>query len=234
MLLDRIAHRGPRSRTDRGAALGFLILAAILVLAGCSTGNAVDAQRAEARDAGLQDQLAAQQATRTVERYFPPRGTPSPTEPPPPALSGIAVTFGFRADGAPDGSYASVPAGAGTAYAAVRLTGVSAGQMVRAVVTDGWGNEIAAPQAAIDPGASDRWLALPIGLPGELAPGAYGLFVFVGDNPLGSVAFAVTGVGSSAQLLPELPANPQVQSTIPAPGAAPVDGQPTPTVAPSA
>ncbi len=230
----RIAHPKALSRTDQSAYLGLGLIAICLLLTGCSSGSAVDAHRDQARDAGLKDQLAEQQATRTVQRYFPATGTPSPTESPPPALGGIAITFGFRSDGTPDGSYASVPAGVGTAYAAVRLTGVSAGQVVRAIVTDAWGNDISLPEATIDPGASDRWLALPIALPGELATGEYGLFVFADDRPLGSLAFAVTGPGSSAQLLPELPANPQVRSTVPPPGAAPAEGQPTPTVAPGA
>ena len=198
-----------------------------LLLAGCSSGVAVDARRDQARDAGLKDQLAAEQATRVVERFFPPTGTPSPTQPPVPALGGLAITFGFRSDGTPDGSYASVPAGAGAAYAAARLSGVSAGQEVRAVVTDAWGNEIANPELTVDPGAADRWVALPIGLPAELAPGAYGVFVFVDDRPLGSLAFGVTGAGTSAQLLPEAPANPQVRATAPPPGSG--QGQVTPT-----
>jgi hypothetical protein len=167
-----------------------------------------------------------------VQRYFPATGTPAPTKPPAPALGGIAITFGFRPDGTPDGSYASVPAGVGNAYAAVRLSGVSAGQVVRAVVIDAWGNEIAAPEVAIDPGAADRWLALPIPLPAELSTGAYGLYVFADERPLGSVAFGVTGVGTSAQLFPEPPANPRARTTAPTPGVAATDGQPTPTVAP--
>jgi hypothetical protein len=194
----------------------------------------------EARDAGLEDQLAAQQATRMVQKYFPPTGTPAPTQPPAPALGQIALTFGFRPDGTPDGSYASVPAGAGTVYVAARLTGLSVGQKVRAIVTDAWGNDVATPEVVIDPGAADRWLALPVGLPAELAPGQYGAFVFADDRALGSLAFGVTGVGTSAQLLPERPANPQVRSTLPPPGAAPAaeqqppaDGQVAPTVAPS-
>ena len=133
-----------------------------------------------------------------------------------------------------------MPAGAGTIYVATRLSGLSVGQKVRAVVTDAWGNEVAKPEAVIDPGAADRWLALPVGLPAELAPGEYGAFVFADDRPLGSLAFGVTGVGSSAQLLPDRPANPQVRSTMPPPGAAPAaaqptaaDGDPAPTVAPS-
>lgn len=228
-----IVHLRARSRISSRAPVGLTILAGVLLLAGCSSGNAVDAYRDQSRDAGLKDQLAAQQATRTVQRFFPATGTPAPTEAPAPALGGIAITFGFRPDGTPDGSYASVPAGVGAAYAAVRLTGVSEGQVVRAVVTDAWGNEITAPEAAIDPGASDRWLALPISLPAELATGQYGLFVFVDDHPLGSLAFGVTGVGTSAQLFPDLPANPQVRSTLPPPGAMPAEGESAPTIVPS-
>jgi len=227
-------------RIDRIGRLTCTVFALVLVLAGCTSGAARDAAVDEARDAGLKDQLAADQATRIVERYFPPTGTPSPTEPPAPALGEIAVTFGFRADGTPDGS-SSVPAGVGTVYIATRLAGVSVGQVIRAVVTDAWGNDIAAPEVAIDPGAADRWLALPVALPAEVAPGEYGVFVFADERPLGSLAFAVTGVGTSAQLLPELPANPQVRTTVPPPGAAPAEVQPTPpdgqavpTVAPSA
>jgi hypothetical protein len=236
-LIDRLGIPRP---IKRAACSGLATLAVCVVLAGCSSGAARDAARDESRDAGLEDQLAAQQATRIIEKYFPPTGTPAATEPPTPALGQIALTFGFRPDGTPDGSYASVPAGAGTVYVATRLTGLSVGQKVRAVVTDAWGNDVATPEVVIDPGAADRWLALPVGLPAELAPGEYGAFVFADDRPLGSLAFGVTGVGTSAQLLPEMPANPQVRSTRPPPGAAPAadqptpaDGQEAPTVAPS-
>jgi hypothetical protein len=238
--LGPINHRAIPRQTRHAARWCLMTLAVCVILSGCSSGTARDAARDESRDAGLEDQLAAQQATRTVQRYFPPTGTPAPTEPPAPALGQIAMTFGFRPDGTPDGSYASVPAGAGTGYVATRLTGLSVGQKVRAVVTDAWGNEVATPEVVIDPGAADRWLALPVALPAELAPGEYGVFVFVDKRPLGSLAFGVTGVGTSAQLLPEMPANPQARSKVPPPGAAPpaeqptpADGQTAPTVAPS-
>ena len=238
--LGPIDHLAIRWRIRHAARWSLTALAVCVVLAGCSSGAAQDAERDRARDAGLEDQLAAQQATRTVQRYFPPTGTPAPTAPPAPALGQIAMTFGFRPDGTPDGSYASVPAGAGSVYVATRLTGLSVGQKVRAVVIDAWGNEVATPEIVIDPGAADRWLALPFALPAELAPGEYGVFIFADDRPLGSLAFGVTGVGTSAQLLPELPANPRVRSTVAPPGAAPAAGQPTaangqaaPTVAPS-
>jgi hypothetical protein len=227
-------------RIRRAACWGLATLALCMILAGCTSGAARDAARDEARDAGLGDQLESQQATRIVQKYFPPTGTPAPTEPPAPALGQIALTFGFRSDGTPDGSYASVPAGAGTVYVATRLTGLSVGQKVRAIVTDAWGNDVATPEVIIDPGAADRWLALPVALPTDLAPGEYGAFVFADDRPLGSLAFGITGAGTSAQLLPDLPANPKVRTTVPPPGAAPAaeqqtpaGGQTAPTVAPS-
>jgi hypothetical protein len=133
-----------------------------------------------------------------------------------------------------------VPAGAGTVYVATKLTGLSVGQKVRAIVTDAFGNDVAAPEAVIEPGAADRWLALPVSLSAELAPGEYGVFVFADERALGSLAFGVTGVGTSAQLLPEMPANPRVSNPQPPPGGAraadqptPADDQAAPTVAPS-
>jgi hypothetical protein len=110
---------------------------------------------------------------------------------------------------------------------------LTAGQVIRAVVTDAWGNQVTAPETVVAPGSSDQWLALPIGLPAELPTGEYGVYVFADDYPLGSLAFGVTGVGSSAQLYPELPANPRARSNVPAPGEAPQDVQPTPTVGPA-
>jgi len=209
------------------------VLASCLLLSGCSSGTAVDARRDEARDASLKDTLAAEQATWTAQHYFPPTATPGPLKPTAPSLGDVAITFGFRADGTPDGSYASVPAGAGTAFVAVELSGVSAGQKVRAVVTDGWGNDVAAPESAVGPGSAQQWLALLIPLGDQIAPGEYGAFVFVDDQPVGSLAFGITGVGSSAQLLPEGPTNPQIPATLPPPGMAPASTQPTQTPAPA-
>ena len=224
--------RDKSPQAERGQILAIAFVFGCLLLVGCSSGVAREAGRDEARDAGLKQYLAADQATRTVQHYFPVTETPAPTKPPRPAMSNLAITFGFLPDGTPDGSYASVPAGAGTAYAAAKLNGVAAGQVIRAVVTDAWGNEIATPETTIDAGSADRWLALPIGLPASVAPGEYGVFVFADGHPLGSLAFGITGPGSSAQLLPPPPANPQVRATVPPPGAAP--SQVTPTVAPTA
>lgn len=209
------------ARTDRLRALAGVALLALVLLSGCSSGMATDARRDEARDASLPDKLKADQATRTAQRYFPPTSTPGTVEPDPAALEELVITFGFRSDGTPDGSYESVPAGVGTVYAAARVSGVSVGQTVNAVVTDAWGNDLARPSVTIDPGAADRWLALPIGVGGNVAPGEYGVYVEIDDQVVGSLAFGITGQGSSAQLLPEAPINVQVRATLPPPGAAP-------------
>jgi hypothetical protein len=232
-LSDSIALRPATPRIERAGRIVSVLLLAAVILTGCSSGNARDTAREKAKDAGLPEVLAAEQATHTAEKYFPSTSTPAPTEPPAPAMSELVITFGFRSDGTPDGSYASVPAGAGTAYAAAHVVDLSAGLVIRAVVTDGWGNEIARPEVTITPGAVDRWIALPIGLPADLAPGEYGVFVLSGDRTLGSLAFGVTGAGSSAQLLPDAPVNPQVRSTLPPPGMAPAQAQPTATFAPN-
>lgn len=209
------------ARTDRLRALAGVALLALVVLSGCSSGMASDARREEARDASLPDKLASDQATRTAQRYFPPTSTPGTVEPDPAALEELVITFGFRSDGTPDGSYESVPAGVGMVYAAARVSGVSAGQTVTAIVTDAWGNDLARPSVTIDPGAADRWLALPIGVGGNVASGEYGVYVEIDEQVVGSLAFGITGQGSSAQLLPEAPTNVQVRATLPPPGAVP-------------
>ncbi|MCA9879184.1 MAG: hypothetical protein KC442_15440, partial [Thermomicrobiales bacterium] len=223
-------HPEARVLTDRLRGLVALALLALVVLTGCSSGMATDARRDEARDAGLPEKLANDQATRTAERYFPPTATPGTRTPDPAAVEELVITFGFRSDGTPDGSYVSVPAGVGTVYAAVRVSGVSAGQTVDAIVTDAWGNDLARPSVTIDPGPAERWLAMPVAVDGNVPPGQYGLYVEIDQRVVGSLAFGVTGPGSSAQLLPEAPANPQVRATLPPPGA--VAASATGTVSP--
>lgn len=233
MHLEHIVHRKVPLSPRRSLQWGACVIALVMLSTGCASGNMQDVRMDQARDAGLPQQLAAEQATRTVERYFPSTATPSATKAPRPALGDLVITFGFRPDGTPDGSYESVPAGAGTVYAAARLSSLSVGQRVRGVVTDRWGNDVAAPELTVDPGAADRWIALPIGLPADLAPGEYGVFVLVDEQMLGSLAFGVTGAGTSAQLLPDQPANPQAIGTFYPPGSGPVEGAVTPTVVPN-
>ena len=194
-LIDRLAIPW---RTKLSTRSSLATLALCVVLAGCSSGAARDAARDEARDAGLDDQLAAQQATRIVQKYFPPTGTPSPTEPPAPALGQVALTFGFRQDGTPDGSYASVPAGAGTVYVSDQTDGsICRTKGACGVPTPGatrWQRrrQSSTPARPIA-GSRFRSVSRLKSLPG----GIWRLYL-ADERALGSLAFGVTGMGTSS------------------------------------
>ena len=98
-----------------------------------------------------------------------------------------------------------------------RADGVVRGQKVRAIVTDAWGNEVAKPEAVIDPGAADRWLALPVAPLAELAPGG------MGSSSLPTTVHWVSGVrrdrrGNVGATSAGDAGQPQVRSTVPRPG----------------
>lgn len=205
--------RGWRGRSVRlPAALS--TLAMVLVLAGCNTGTMNEARQSQTFDQAETPQLAAQQATRTAETFFAPTGTPPPPTPAPPALETLVITLGVGPDGGPSGSYLSVPVDAGTAYAAGRLRDVRAGQKVAATWTDAFGNVMGTFEIEMAADAAAQWVSVPLQLNGALGAGEYAVYLFGGGRQLGSLAFSITGPGSGAQLLPDLPANPQARSTM--------------------
>ncbi len=89
-------------------------------------------------------------------------------------------------------------------------------------MTDAWGNDLARPSVTIDPGLEPTggWRC-PSGSVENVPPGEYGVYVEIDEQVVGSLAFGITGQGSSAQSLPEAPTNVQVRATLPPPGAAP-------------
>jgi hypothetical protein len=60
--------------------------------------------------------------------------------------------------------------------------------------------------------AAAQWVSVPLQLGGTT--GEHAVYLYGGGHQLGSLAFMVTGPGSGAQLLPELPANPQARATV--------------------
>lgn len=194
--------------------LGPLIaLAAVVFLAGCNNGSMDEARQSQEFDAAETPQLAAQQSTWTAKSYFEPTGTPPPPTPLPPTLESLAITLGVGPDGAPSGSYLSVPTDAGTAYAAGRLRDVRSGQKVSATWTDAFGNIVGSFEVEIAADAAEQWVAVPLQLNSAMSAGEYAVYLFNGGRQLGSLAFMVTGPGSGAQLLPDPPANPQARGT---------------------
>lgn len=204
--------------------LRFVIVAVGLatLLAACSGGTADEARQGQRADAIRTPMLAEVQATRLAERYFPATPSPTPSPLPPPALSDLVVSLAVGAGNAPQGALASVPADAPSVFAAARLAGALPGHRVEGTWTDAFGNEVG--RSAVEIGsAGDLWVAFPLRLGGALPAGEYAIYVDVDGRRLGSLAFTITGAGSAAQALPDLPANPQAPAATVAP-----TGQPTP------
>ena len=198
---------------------------AVLLLAACNTGSMGEARRSQAYDQAETPQLSAQQATRTARTYFAGTGTPDPTMIPPPSVEALVITLGVNPDGSPAGSYLSVPADAGTVYATARLGNVVAGQRITSIFTDAFGNQMGGTETEMSANGGSPWLVAPLNLGGISGPGEFAVYYFSGGHQIGSLAFTITGAGSGAQLLPELPANPQARST----SAPSQSGQPTAT-----
>lgn len=196
-----------------------VLLAALL--AACAGGSAEEARRERQRDLARPAVLGEAQATRLAEVYFPPTPSPTPPPPPPPALGALVVTLAVGTGNAPQGSYASVPADAGTVYAAARMTELAAGQRIEGIWTDAFGNEVGRSQVDAGGGGGEQWVAFPLRLGGAVPPGEYAIFIDVDGRRLGSLAFTITSPGSGPVALPELPADPQA----PAPAQPPPQGQ---------
>jgi hypothetical protein len=204
--------------------LGLLAVAALVPgLAGCNTGSANDARRAQERDAEQSPVMPVQQATRTAQRYFPATATPGPDEPLYPFVGQIAVTVAVNPDGSAQGAYASIPADAGTAFVSARLHDAVAGQRITAIWTDQYGNAFAEQSVDLEGAGNPRWVALPASLVAA-PPGPTAVWLYADEWRIGSIAFQVTGPGSAPQVYSELPTNPQAAAAT----------QPPPTAAPGA
>jgi hypothetical protein len=188
------------------------MLAIVVLLAGCNSGTMTEARRSQEFDEAEEARLSAQQATRTAETFFSSTATPGPAVPLPPTLESLVITLGVGPDGAPSGSYLSVPTDAGVVYASGLLRNVQAGQIVTAAWTDAFGNVYGTFEVEFTADAPAQWVTVPMEVGGATS-GEYAVYLYGGGHQLGSLAFTVTGPGSGAQLLPDPPANPRAAST---------------------
>lgn len=186
------------------------VVAVLLLLAACNTGNARDARRGQSRDLQTPVVMPLEQATQLAKVYFPPTPSPKPTEPLPAYASAVAITMAINGDASPQGAFASVPTNAAALYVATKIHGATPGQPVSAVWINANGNQIAETSATI-PGRSDpEWVALPLGLDPTMNPGPYGVWVFVGARRVASVSFELTAPGNAPQIFSDLPENPEI------------------------
>jgi hypothetical protein len=156
--------------------------------------------------------MAAEQATYTAQTFFPPTPTPGRLPPRTPTLESLVITLDFGGGDAPRGSYASVPADAGTVYAGALLNDLQAGQEITAIWTDADGSTIGSARLAIERDAARQWVGLPLRLSRSLAPGQYAVYIFAKERRLNSLVFTVTPPGTGPQPFPEPPADPQVNT----------------------
>lgn len=195
------AARRPEPSPRRPAGIVVVVATClILVLAGCSTGDARDAGVAQ----GIEETKAATvpgvQATFIASEYFPGSPTPAGTPTPRVVLRAIGLTTGVSGTGEPNGLYGAVPSDAGRVYLTVLANDLRDGQVVQA----SWQtieekpediDVFATSEVTID--GSPRWVALPLDLSGQRGPDIYAVVVYVGDTLLGSLSFEITGPGTA-------------------------------------
>ncbi len=205
----RRAVPGRTDRRQRAVVIVSVALPALLLLSACNTGSVGEARRGQAQDADVTPIMAAQQATRIAQRYFPGTPTPAPDQPLYPFVGQLAVTPAINPDGSPQGAFASVPVDVGTLYVSARLYGAVPGQRITAIWTDQYGNVQGEQAIDLEGGGDPRWVALPLGLSPAMAPGPYAVWLYSDEWRIGSLTVQLTGAGSAPQVYSELPANPQ-------------------------
>ncbi len=194
------ANRPEPSPFHRAGAVATLSICLVLLLAGCSTGNARDAGVAQGIEETQPATVPGVQATFIASEYFPGSPTPAGTPTPRVVLRAIGITLAVSGSGEPNGIYGSVPADAGRVYLTVRANDLRDGQVVQA----SWQTieekpedvDVFAVSEVTIEGAPD-WVALPIDLTGQRSPDIYAVTVYVGDTLLGALSFEITAVGTA-------------------------------------
>lgn len=172
----------------------------VLLVTGCSTGDARDAEIAEQREASREAQVPQRQASFIAEEYF--GGTPPPVKTPTPraVLQSIALTTGVNSDGAPAGIYSSVPSDAGQVYVAARISHLQSGQTLVAswhTIEEKPEDIVVIANAEMAISGNENWVSLPLDLYGQVPPGDYAVSLYVNGELLNSLAFQITGAGTA-------------------------------------
>ena len=159
------------------------------MLAGCSTGDVDESRRAETREATRGAILPDVQATKIVEEFFPPTGTPGPTRTPLPTLATLTLATRLQADNSPANEVGSVNRGEGV-YAVAEIYGLSTGQTVTGIWTTSDGAEITRSTVNVDRSLDAAWVPLEWNVSG-VGSGTYAVYVYVDDVLMNSLIFTV-------------------------------------------
>jgi hypothetical protein len=184
---------------ERPVRLWLALICVALLVAGCSSGNAREAERGQVRQASEEARVPELQATYSAEFFDPGTPTPDQTSVTLPTLDRLVLTRNLTANG-PGEELASIPADAGTVYAGARLHGVARGVVVGAI----WRNEqgtVYSTETTLERDAAETWVGLSLPRDGGLPPGSYAVVIYViaGDEePVGlnSLVFEITASGT--------------------------------------
>ncbi|HET8524152.1 MAG TPA: hypothetical protein VFL82_13035 [Thermomicrobiales bacterium] len=180
-----VNRHGPFPRLVQLVCVALLLLA---LMAGCASGTARDAERAETKEATRPEVVPELQATTIVKRFFPATATPAPTSTPVVLLDTLAVSTSVGSDGQAQNPSDSLPR-SGTVYVSAHLHQLTKGEHVVAVWGTVDGNELGRSDTTIDSDSNDRWIALPWNINGGVGPGQYAVFLYVDDVLLNSLVF---------------------------------------------
>lgn len=190
----------PNRHRTRLLPVAFAACLAVLSVAGCSTGDARDAQLAEDRDATQEAKVPARQASFIADEFFDSTPPPVKTATPRAVLRSIALTTGVNSDGAPSGIYGSVPSDAGRVYVAAQIAYLQPGERVVAswaTIAEKPKDIIVIANSETTVEGNEEWVSLPVELYGNVTPGKYAVSLYIDGELLNSLAFEITSAGTS-------------------------------------
>jgi hypothetical protein len=179
-----IKQRDRRSRTV--SLLAILLVTA--TLAGCASGNALEAEPFATRDAEETAVMPQAQQTAIIERFFPTPDKPTKDSTPIVTLESLVLTTSIGSNNEPRGEVRGV-SGAGTLYAAALVHDLTKGSVASAYWTNKADTVIYSSEISIDENAETRWLAFQWNIDGSLPPGDYAVYIYIDSWMLGSLVF---------------------------------------------
>jgi hypothetical protein len=162
----------------------------VVLLSGCASGSAPEAeefrQRAETEPARLGDA----QVTSIATKFFSTTPTPAPTRTPIVVIADLAIATAVDSSGAPRQRVRSVPA-SGTMYVTALLRYVTAGSTVVATLGTIDGQSFFSTEYTIPTSADETWVSFQWNLNGSIASGRYAAYVWVDGSLLNSIVFTI-------------------------------------------
>jgi hypothetical protein len=158
------------------------------LLAGCATGDAVEQEAAETREATRGAIVADVQATNVVKEFFPPTPSPEPTWTPAPTLATLTLATSIGSNNQPQNEVGSVNSG-NRVYAVAEIHNLAQGQIVTAIWVNADDGEIARTEVSVDRGISAAWV--PLEWTVNVGSGDYAVQIWVNERMLNSLVFRV-------------------------------------------